>query len=227
LNILSLAFLPVDARNHSIAILHLDHNQNLILLARDLILSERELSLEPSLLLPQTIIPSSALISTDAPPSLVVVPPQQLHGTENSASGGVLVLGGRKIRFFELSSQEWQEKYRGRLRKVESQKKNADRSSEGKAKEKQKGREITKRKAKATVEWPWNEVTAYVSSTIPTRFLTDFRWGPANDEGTGFFVGDSYGRLALLSLDSTAERTLGIIPLGEVRPHVATLGFHS
>jgi len=218
LNILSLAFLPVGARNHSLAILHLDHNQNLILLARDLILSERELSLEPSLLLPQTIILPPALISTDAPPSLVVVPPQRLHGTEESAPGGVLVLGGRKVRLFELSSEEWQEKYRGRLRTAEGQKKNTDRSSEGKTKEKQKGREIRKRKAKATVEWPWDEVTAYVSSHLPTLFLTDSRWGPANDEGTRFCVGDSYGRLALLSLDSTTERTLGIIPLGEVQP---------
>jgi DNA damage-binding protein 1 len=214
LNIISLAFLPVGARNYSLAILHLDHNQNLILLARDLILSERELSLEPSLLLPQTIILSSAFISADAPPSLVVVPPQRFHGTEESAPGGILVLGGRKVRLFELSSEEWKEKYRGRQRKAEGQKKNTDRSSEGK----QKGREIRKRKAKATVEWPWDEVTAYVSSRLPTLFLTDSRWGPANDEGTRFCVGDSYGRLALLLLDSTAERTLGIIPLGEVQP---------
>ena len=170
-------FLPVGARNYSLAILHLDHNQNLILLARDLILSERELSLEPSLLLPQTIVSSSALISTDAPPSLVVVPPQQSHGTKESAPGGVLVLGGRKVRFFELSSEEWQEKYRERLRKAEGQKKNADRSSEGKTKEKQKGREIKKRKAKATVEWPWNEVTAYVSSPCPHTFPNRFQVG--------------------------------------------------
>jgi DNA damage-binding protein 1 len=171
LNILSLAFLSVGARNHSIAILHLDHNQNLILLAHDLILSERELSPQPSLLLPQTIIPALAL--TEAPPSLVTVPPQQLHGTEESVPGGVLVLGGRKIRFFELSSEEWQEKHRGRLQKLGSKKKSVDRSPEGKAKEKQKGREIKKRKAKATVEWPWFEVTAYVShhcsSTFPNQ----------------------------------------------------------
>jgi hypothetical protein len=52
----------------------------------------------------------------------------------------------------------------------------------------------------------------------PTHFLTDSRWGPANDEGTRLFVGDLYGRLALLSLEATAERTLGVIPLGEVQP---------
>ena len=110
--------------------------------------------------------------------------------------------------------QDSQSERRKLERKAEGQKKNTDRSSEGK----QKGREIRKRKAKATVEWPWDEVTAYVSSRLPTLFLTDSRWGPANDEGTRFCVGDSYGRLALLLLDSTAERTLGIIPLGEVQP---------
>ncbi len=56
-----------------------------------------------------------------------------------------------------------------------------------------------------------------MSHTPVTRnFLIDPRWCPANDEGTRFFVGDSYGRLALLSLEPTAERTLGVIPLGEV-----------
>jgi len=59
-------------------------------------------------------------------------------------------------------------------------------------------------------------------TTALAPFLIDPRWCPANDEGTRFFVGDSYGRLALLSLDSTAERTLGIVPLGEVMAHVAT-----
>lgn len=59
-------------------------------------------------------------------------------------------------------------------------------------------------------------------TTAPVPFSIDPRWCPANDEGTRFFVGDSYGRLALLSLDSTAERALLIIPLGEVRDHVAT-----
>jgi len=48
--------------------------------------------------------------------------------------------------------------------------------------------------------------------------LTNRRWIPANDEGTRIFVGDSYGRLALLSLESTVKRGLLIIPLGEVQP---------
>lgn len=53
---------------------------------------------------------------------------------------------------------------------------------------------------------------------IHMLILTELRWCPANDEGTKFFVGDSYGRLSLLSLESTPERGLLVIPLGEVQP---------
>ena len=71
------------------------------------------------------------------------------------------MLGGRKIRYFEHSSADWQEKYRERQQKLEGQTKNADRSSGGNVKDKkQKVREIKKRRAKATVEWPWREVSA-------------------------------------------------------------------
>lgn len=170
LNILSLAFLSVDAGNYAIAILHLDHNQNFQLLARDLILSERELSLEPSLLLPPTILSPSALGPTQPPPCLVAVHPQQSNGTEEPIPGGILVLSGRKFRFFEHSSAEWQEKHRERQKRLQSQKKDVDRSLGGDAKEKQNGREIKKRKPKATVEWPWCELTAYVSHPCPYKF---------------------------------------------------------
>lgn len=53
---------------------------------------------------------------------------------------------------------------------------------------------------------------------IRILILTKLRWCPADDEGTKFFVGDSYGRLSLLLLESTAERALLVIPLGEVQP---------
>jgi DNA damage-binding protein 1 len=169
LNILSLAFLSVEAGNYAIAILHLDHNQNLQLLARDLILSERELSPEPSLLLPPTILSSSALTPTEAAPCLVAIRSQQSSGKKKPIPGGILVLGGRKIRYFEHSSAEWQEKYRDKQQKLESQK-NANRSLGRNAKDKQKGREINKRRAKATVEWPWREVAAYVSHSCHHKF---------------------------------------------------------
>ncbi|KAH9002600.1 CPSF A subunit region-domain-containing protein [Lactarius hatsudake] len=202
LNILSLTFLPTSSDNYTVAILHQDHNQNLQLLAHNIVLSEYELSPESTLLLPPTTLSTSAVSPTDAPPCLVPVPPQRSNATEQ-LPGGVLVLGGRKVQFFELSSEEWQEKHREKQRKLENRQKSAD---QAKTKEKQKDREIKKRRPKSAVEWPWCEVTA---------------WCPANDEGTKFFVGDSYGRLAVLSLESTFERGLIVIPLGEVSPPTA------
>ena len=169
LNILSLTFLSVGVGNCAIAILHLDHNQNLQLLARDLIRSERELSPEPSLLLPPTIL-SSSLTPIEVCPSLVTINPQPSSGKKEPILGGILVLGGRKIRYFEHSSAEWQDKYRERQQKQESQEKNANRFLGGNAKDKQKGRDIKKRRAKATVEWPWREVAAYVSQFCHPSF---------------------------------------------------------
>jgi hypothetical protein len=55
---------------------------------------------------------------------------------------------------------------------------------------------------------------------VTTTSLIYYRWCPVNDEGSRFFVADVYGRLALLSLEPTAERTLGVIPLGEVGLHL-------
>ncbi len=159
LNILSLTFLSANSDNYTIAILHLDHNQNLQLLAHDLVLSEYELSPEPSLLLPQTVLSTSAVAPTEAPPCLALVPPQRSNATEQ-LPGGVLVLGGRKIQFFELSSEEWQKKIREKQRKLESRQKSADRLVPAKVKEKQKDREIKKRRPKSAVDWPWCEVTA-------------------------------------------------------------------
>ena len=99
----------------------------------------------------------------------MIVPPKQSSGKKEPIPGGILVLGGRKIRYFEHSSAEWQEKYRERQQKLESQK-NTGRSLGGDGKDRQKGREIKKRKAKATVEWPWREVAAYVSHPHHHKF---------------------------------------------------------
>ena len=163
LNILSLTFLTAPSNNYPIAILHLNHNQNLQLLTRDLVLSEYELSPEPSLLLPQTLLSTSVVASTNATLCLALVPPQQSNATEQ-LPGGVLVLGGRKVQFFELSSEGWQEKRREKHRRLESRQKSADQPVSAKSnEEKQKGREIKKRRPKSVVEWPWCEVTAYVS----------------------------------------------------------------
>ena len=115
------------------------------------------MSPEPSLLLPQTLLSTSAVAPTDVMPCLALVPPLQSNATELPA--GVLVLGGRKIQLFELSSEGWQEKRREKQRKLEGRQKSADQLVSAKTKEKQ-SLEIKKRRPKSDVEWPWFEVTA-------------------------------------------------------------------
>ncbi|KAI0061660.1 hypothetical protein BV25DRAFT_1857049 [Artomyces pyxidatus] len=206
LNLLSIAFLPTPVDDvYLLGILHLNYNQEILLLARDLRLSEFELSPEPSLLLPPTTLSPSAYSLTETAPSLIPVP--SVPSTDplvDDYSGGVLVVGGRKIQLYELSSKEWREKYRGKRRRLsDKKKKNSDHDSQARAKEKEQGRVEKKRKAKASIQWPWDEITA---------------WTFANDEETRYFLGDAYGRLALLSVDALHTHGLILIPLGEISP---------
>lgn len=48
------------------------------------------------------------------------------------------------------------------------------------------------------------------------RLRFDISWCSIDDEPSRFILGDSYGRLALLSLDNLEDLGLVLIPLGEV-----------
>lgn len=96
----------------------------------------------------------------DCLPKLIPVPPQE---TEDDPSlGGVLVVGGPQIIFFEILSKDAQTKLDGKQRRLQ------DRLSSGKAEVaaaarlKNKEREKRKRKPSAIVDWPWSKVGAYV-----------------------------------------------------------------
>ena len=134
------------------------------LLSRDLDISAYELSPSPSLLLPPTPLPTATYPFTDSPPILINVPSIESVSFDDDDdavfSGGVLVVGGRKIQLFPFASKDWQDKYKGKQRRLESKKKSKDEKLSLLAKEKEKDRETKKRKAKANVDWPWSEVTA-------------------------------------------------------------------
>ncbi|TFK40691.1 CPSF A subunit region-domain-containing protein [Crucibulum laeve] len=205
LNVFSVAFLPTSEDEYAIAILHIDHQERIQLLARDISIDDLELSPHPSALLHQTPISSKNLpYPTEFIPQLVtvptVLPEDDADADEEGFPGGVLVVGGKKILFYELTPREAQEKQRGKRRRLEKKKKNEDVSVAAKAKEKEREREGRRRKPKATVEWPWTEVTA---------------WCAIDEEPLRFFLGDSYGRLSLLSLDNLKYIGLVLLPLGE------------
>ena len=77
--------------------------------------------------------------------------------------GGVLVLGGRKLLLFELAGREAQTKQKGKRRRLEEKKASSDPNEAAKAREKEAEREGKRRKPKATIEWPWSDIAAYVN----------------------------------------------------------------
>lgn len=153
--------------DYTLAILHLDYQQRLQLCARDIDVDAFELSQHPSSLLNSTFI-SSKIISypTDSVPLLIPVQPETnddgINMSESSFQGGVLVVGGRQILLFELSSRESQEKVKGKRKRLEARKKSTDPAEVSRAKAKELERESRKKKPTAVVEWPWNQITAYV-----------------------------------------------------------------
>ncbi|KAF5362887.1 hypothetical protein D9758_007154 [Tetrapyrgos nigripes] len=202
LNILSLAFLPDLSEDHyALGILHVDHQENTVLVARDLTLeddSAPELSNQVSLrLLPTSIAPKDVPYPEDTHPQIVTFP----SDNDNNFLGGILVVGGRRILLYECSTVEEQDTHKGKRKRLDGKKKNRDEKTRNEAKEKEDERMTKKRKARASVEWPWSQVL--VCSSI----------------GSKFFIGDSFGRLALLSLIFTNEEAeLIIVPLGETSP---------
>jgi DNA damage-binding protein 1 len=166
LNVFSLSFLPVPDDEFAIAILHMDYQERIQLIARDILLDDLELSYHPSTVLHATPIAAKVLpCPTECVPQLLSVPPSQLtidgDDEDEGFAGGVLIVGGKKILLFELASMQGQAKQRGKRRRLDAKKKSTDAADVEKAREKETEREGRKRKPSGSVEWPWSEVTAY------------------------------------------------------------------
>lgn len=167
LNVFSLAFLPVPEDEFAIAILYMDYQERVQLIARDVLIDDFELSHHPSTVLHPTPISAKVLpCPTECIPELLSVPPSQLtvDGDDDDESegffGGVLIVGGKQILLFELANKQGQERQRGKRRRLEAKKKSTDAAEVEKAQAKEMEREGRKRKPRGSVEWPWSEVTA-------------------------------------------------------------------
>ncbi|EKM59045.1 uncharacterized protein PHACADRAFT_181065 [Phanerochaete carnosa HHB-10118-sp] len=214
LNLLALSFLysEPNAHTHTLAIMHIDHKQRIQLLARELDIDALDLSVEIAHTIPHTILPANHFPFTEQPLRLVSVPPFSLsqtpeqEDTEDRPSkcrGGVIVLGGRKVNFYELSDKKTVRDLKNKAQRQTKRRASGNAEQIRIAEEKDAARELKKVKPRATVKWPWSEVTASAS-----------RWCPADDEMRRFFVGDVFGRLSLLTINDDPE--LIIIPLGEI-----------
>ena len=157
LTLLALTFISTTDNKFTLAILHVDHQNRVQLISRDVNVADNDISRAPSMVLLQTAIPKSEITDEleDYPPSLI-----PLHGSDADTSEAVLLVGGSKLLMYKLSSDKAREKAEGKKRRLERNKESSDPAIVAQAKGKEKEREGRKRKPDATVEWPWGEITS-------------------------------------------------------------------
>jgi len=175
LNVLSLAFLPAPEDECALAILHVDYQGRVQLLARDVLVEDFELSTKPSPLLKPTSVSARIFpFPTDIVPLLVPVPSNDMQedvDQDEQFPGGILIFGGRKILLYELSSSEAMAKQQGKRKRSETKLKSGDAAEVSKALQKEKERAARVRVAFGSVEWPWSEVLACVHSVVVAEQL--------------------------------------------------------
>ena len=167
LNVYGLSILHSDSDNeHTLAIIHMDHMQRMQLVARDLNIQDQDLSFSLSPVLPNSVLPANAFPDTDTPFMLIPVPSfaietvDEEEGEDAQCLGGVLILGGRKVLFYEVASAEKQKRQKDKDKRQSKRKASANEKQLEAAKKKDLEREAKKVKPKMSVKWPWSEVTA-------------------------------------------------------------------
>jgi DNA damage-binding protein 1 len=157
LNLLDVTFVSTSRDVYTLAILHIDYQQRLQLLTRDLSIEDLQLSPSPSPLLPSLPVPGklfSTALDDDGTPAIVHIP--SYEGDDDDFEGGILIMGGCKIMLYDFVSSDTQAKREGT--KTRADKRRVVGDVEASVQEKEK--EWKKRKFRAAVEWPWAEVTA-------------------------------------------------------------------
>ncbi|KAI0027623.1 mono-functional DNA-alkylating methyl methanesulfonate N-term-domain-containing protein [Vararia minispora EC-137] len=184
-NLLSLAFLESRKNKYQVALLSLDHEERIRLYSRELDTDNVELSPNLSHYL-RPCIPNIGLKTlTDPAPSLI--PVQNFGVDEEEFLGGVLVIGGAKIRLYEGTDEEYRKKF-----KVLQKKNRVNEDKQG--------------KPRASIPWPWAEVTAWCPALV-------------DREHARFLISDGFGRTALLVLDTLfTYGGMTLLPLGETSP---------
>ncbi|EJF63344.1 hypothetical protein DICSQDRAFT_153890 [Dichomitus squalens LYAD-421 SS1] len=205
LNLLAFTFLHTGQEDrYSLALLHLNHRRQIQLLCRDVDLAEFELSPVHSNILLTATLSDKTFPSLESPLMLVPIPQHETDADEGDDDapahrGGVLILGGRKILFYEHSTEEQQETRKEKHRRLSKRLASEDEAKAQEAKKKEKERESRRIKPRASVKWPWAAVTA---------------WTAVDAERRRVLLGDAYGRLAMIAFDD-GKMCLNLIPLGE------------
>jgi DNA damage-binding protein 1 len=140
---------------YTLAMMHIDYQQRLQLLTRDLSIVDLQLSTLPSPLLPSLTVPGklfSTAMDDDGTPAIIHIPSQD--GDDDDFQGGILIIGGQKIMLYDFVDVETRTKMESRKKRADKKKTTGD----AEASVKEKG--IEWKKLRAAVEWPWAEVTA-------------------------------------------------------------------
>jgi DNA damage-binding protein 1 len=221
LTLLALTFIPSNLTDElCLAILHIDYQQRLQLLSRDLDVSSNneQLSPKPSALFPPAPLPQKSFpgpFTEESLPALIPIPapPSSFAENTDSPQGGILILGGKKVLYYDFAPSAAQTKSKGKSSRTEKKMKTGiEKVDANKLKAKEAEREWKKRKVQAWVEWPWSEVAAWCK----------VGGGGEGNGGNRFLVGDVFGRLGMVSVDLSEDRKITLLALGEVR---FTFGF--
>ncbi|KAH9924683.1 CPSF A subunit region-domain-containing protein [Epithele typhae] len=209
-NLLAFTFLHTESHNqYTLALLHLNHRQEIQLISRDLDLAEYELSPDPSTLLSHTLLPRKRFPSIDPPPMLIPVAGYSTGNEDDEDDeasaihrGGVLVLGGTRLSFYEHASDSEQETRKGKQSRVNKRRSSGKKEEIAQANAKERERASRTLPPRASVRWPWAAVTAWCDPARNSR---------------RFILGDAYGRLSMLAFDDK-RMYITLLPLGETSP---------
>jgi DNA damage-binding protein 1 len=152
-----LAFISSKKAKHILAILFFDFTEKIRLHARELYTDKRELSPNPSLTLRECVPNIDLSILPDPSPSLIPIPFLVFNDGEHEFHGGVLVVGGTKIRLFEKTGSKYKQQHKSDHKKTEkAENANADKPG----------------KPRASISWPWAEITAWVLSGLALQRIS-------------------------------------------------------
>jgi DNA damage-binding protein 1 len=166
---LSFLYSEPNAHTHTLALLHIDHKQRIQLLARELDVDAMDLSIEVVHTIAHSILPANHFPFTDTPLRLISVPSFSLAQLSEDDSeedrpakcrGGVIVLGGRKINFYELVDKRTVRELKNKDKRQTKRRASGTAEALRQADERDAARETKKVKPRASVKWPWSEIAA-------------------------------------------------------------------
>ena len=150
--LLSIAFIngSTGADTISLAILYTNHENRPHLASKDLNITTSELSPSPLVHIPTTLLPSTMSPEFGIPPSLAPLE------SRTGKTSGVLIIGNNQIHLFDVRKPSKKD-----LKRASDEMDEGDDSESTGSPPKTKT--AKRRKSRSVVDWPWGEISAWVS----------------------------------------------------------------